>query len=200
MLKMIKGAIISNADELNEGYEINDGSILANVDADKISKVFNDFLDVQKDPLFLIIEVPTSQDNEEARGEIVESLHKDVYYLDNIPVEHAKQLFEMLGEVFIDDGLSQIGFGNHVTQAEIMTQKYNVVSIYPGKDNIKKYEEIMEKNEINKVEKLKMASDYFSETNPGKSVRVDVNGKSTYDVVKFLVKEAGMYMAERREV
>ena len=64
---MIKGAIINNADILNEEYMISDNWIIANINADKILKVINEFVDMQKKPLFLIIEVPTNIDNEKIK-------------------------------------------------------------------------------------------------------------------------------------
>ena len=64
---MIKGAKINNADILNEEYMISDNWIIANINADKILKVINEFVDMQKDPLFLIIEVPANIDNEKIK-------------------------------------------------------------------------------------------------------------------------------------
>ena len=101
---------------------------------------------MQKEPLFLILEVPTSQDNEEVKGDVIEQTHKDVYYLDNMSVSFVKELLKVFGSLFVNDGLSQIGVGNHVTNAEIMTDKYNVVTIFKGKDDLEKYTELLNKN------------------------------------------------------
>lgn len=199
MLKMIKGAKIKDADKLSEGYQVIEGDIRANIDADKMAKVFKAFLKAQKDPLFLILEVPASADDEKAKDGIVKHFHTDVYYLDNIPSEAAIELFGLLGNLFINDGLSQIGFGNFVTQAEIMTQKYNVVDVHPGKDDLGLYEKILSDNGIEKVDSLKTAWDYFTSSNPGASVKIEEDGKTVYDIVGFLQKEAGLYLAETRE-
>ena len=89
---MIKGARINNADILNEEYMISDNWIIANINADRILKVINEFVDMQKDPLFLIIEVPTNIDNEKIKDNGIYQIHKDVYYLDNISISYAKEL------------------------------------------------------------------------------------------------------------
>lgn len=198
MLKMIKGVKINDSDKLNEEYMITDNCIMANINEDKILKIINSFVDEQKESLFLIIEVPTSEKDEKIEGNIIKELHKDVYYLDNMSKPFVKELLKIFGNLFINDGLSQIGVGNHVTNAEIMTDKYNVIEIFNGEDKVEKYEKIMEKYKIKKVENLVTAWDFFNDNNPGECNRVDEDGKSVYDAIEVLTKEAGLYFAERR--
>ncbi len=198
MLKMIKGVKINDSDKLNEEYMITENCIMANIDANKILKIINDFVDIQKDPLFLIIEVPTNEKDEGIEGNIIKELHKDVYYLDNMSKPFAKELLKIFGNLFINDGLSQIGIGNHVSNAEIMTDKYNVIEIFNGKDKIDNYEKLMDKYKIRKVEDLVTAWAFFSDSNPGECICVDEDGKSVYDAIEVLTKESGLYFAERR--
>ena len=199
MLKMIKGVKINDADKLNEEYTVNENRLVANINADKILKIINDFVDMQKEPLFLILEVPTSEENEEIKGNIIKQIHKDVYYLDNMSITLAKELLKVFGNLFVNDGMAQIGVGNHVTNAEIMTGKYNVVTIFYGKDDSKKYNELLNNNGIKKVDELVTAWNFFNESNPGECNRIDEDGKSVYDAIKVLTKETGLYLAERRE-
>ncbi len=199
MLKMIKGVKINDADKLNEEYTVNENSLVANINADKILKIINDFVDMQKEPLFLILEVPTSEENEKIKGNIIKQIHKDVYYLDNMSITLAKELLKVFGNLFVNDGMAQIGVGNHVTNAEIMTGKYNVVTIFYGKDDSKKYNELLNNNGIKKVDELVTAWNFFNESNPGECNRIDEDGKSVYDAIKVLTKETGLYLAERRE-
>lgn len=198
MLKMIKGVKINDSDKLNEEYMITENCIMANIDANKILKIINDFVDIQKDPLFLIIEVPTNEKDKGIEGNIIKELHKDVYYLDNMSKPFAKELLKTFGNLFINDGLSQIGIGNHVSNAEIMTDKYNVIEIFNGKDKIDNYEKLMDKYKIRKVEDLVTAWAFFSDSNPGECICVDEDGKSVYDAIEVLTKESGLYFAERR--
>lgn len=195
---MIKGVKINDSDKLNEEYMITENCIMANIDANKILKIINDFVDIQKDPLFLIIEVPTNEKDEEIEGNIIRELHKDVYYLDNMSKPFAKELLKTFGNLFINDGLSQFGIGNHVSNAEIMTDKYNVIEIFNGKDKIDNYEKLMDKYKIKKVEDLVTAWTFFSNSNPGECIYVDEDGKSVYDAIEVLTKESGLYFAERR--
>lgn len=199
MLKMIKGVKINNADILNEEYMVDDNWIIANINVDKILKVINEFVDMQKNSLFLIIEVPTNIDNEEIKDNKIYQIHKDVYYLDNISISFAKELLDSFGNLFINDGMAQIGIGNHLTGAEIITDKYNVVLIYNGRDDVEKYMNLLSKNKIKKVEKLITARDFFTESNPGECNRITEDGKTVYDVVDILIKEAGLYFTERRK-
>lgn len=199
MLKMIKGVKINDSDKLNEEYMITENCIMANIDANKILKIINDFVDIQNDPLFLIIEVPTNEKDEKIEGNIIKELHKDVYYLDNMSKPFAKELLKTFGNLFINDGLSQIGIGNHVSNAEIMTDKYNVIEIFNGKDKIDNYEKLMDKYKIKKVEDLVTAWAFFSDSNPGECICVNEDGKSVYDAIEVLTKEAGLYFAERRK-
>lgn len=198
MLKMIKGVKINDSDKLNEEYMITENCIMANIDANKILKIINDFVDIQKDHLFLIIEVPTNEKDKGIEGNIIKELHKDVYYLDNMSKPFAKELLKTFGNLFINDGLSQIGIGNHVSNAEIMTDKYNVIEIFNGKDKIDNYEKLMDKYKIKKVEDLVTAWAFFSDSNPGECICVDEDGKSVYDAIEVLTKESGLYFAERR--
>ena len=104
---------------------ITENCIIANINANKILNLINDFINIQKDPLFLIIEVPSNEKNEIIEENIIKKFHKDVYYLDNMSKQFAKELIKTFGNLFINDGLSQIGIGNHISNAEITTDKYN---------------------------------------------------------------------------
>lgn len=177
---------------------ISDNWIIANINADKILKVINEFVDMQKEPLFLIIEVPTNIDNEKIKDNGIYQIHKDVYYLDNISISYAKELLRAFGNLFINDGMVQIGIGNHSTGAEIITDKYNVVLVYNGRDDVEKYIDLLNMNKIKQVETLITARDYFTESNPGECNCITEDGKTVYDVIDILIKDAGLYFAERR--
>lgn len=199
MLKMIKGVKINDADKLNEEYMIENNYIISNINEDKILDLILEFIDIQKESLFLIIEVPTSKDKEKAEGEFINQLHKDVYYLDNMPISFAKEILGIFGNLFINDGMAQIGIGNHVTNAEIMKEKYNVVTIFNGKDNIERYTSLLNKKNIKQVEKITTAWDYFNNDNLGECNIIEEDGKTIYDTINILTKESGLYFAERRK-
>ncbi len=199
MLEMIKGAKIKNAINLEEGYEMQENFLLANVDASKIINLIQDFIKENKeDSFFLFIEIPTNKEEEiklQAK-EKTEKLHMDIYYLDGITEKEANVFLEEYGEVLIHDGVVQFGFGTQRNE-EIGKYKYNLVKIY-SKDNLKKYTKILENHNIVKKEKVKTAWDFFTKENPGTSFSYyDKNEKNIYDCLKEL-KEKGLYKAETR--
>lgn len=110
MLKMVKGSIIQDAYKLNEEFEVRKEGIIANVNEDKISKVIDDFIEIQEGYLFLIMEVPTDSWNEDKNSH---TFHKDVYYKDGMTKEEIREIFNQYGDLFIQDGIAQIGVGNH---------------------------------------------------------------------------------------
>jgi len=195
---MIKGVKVDCAEKLYEEYEIKANTIIANINEEKILKVINEFVELQSDPLFLIIEVPSNL-NDEKRKSVNVHTHKDVYYIDNISKEFIQKIMKKIGNLFVNDGMGQIGIGNHLTHAEIMTDKYNLIRIYSGNDELIKYEKILANNNIKKVNKLVTAWDCFSESHPGESHLIVAEGQTIYDVVKILEEKAGLYFAERRE-
>lgn len=196
MLKMIRGVKIKDANKLNEGFEVSDKLIISNVNSDKILKMLRAFIDIQDDQLFLIIEVPANIKNENLSNH---KFHRDIYYTNKITKDAIREIFSSFGELFINDGLAQIGIGNYVTHAEIMTYKYNVVSVYAGDENIKKYENMFISNKFKKTDKLLTAWDYFTSTNPGESFSIKENGKTVYDVINILKETKGLYFSRRSE-
>ena len=60
LLKMIKGCRVHNPSILYEGYEQIDSGFVANVDADKIQSLFENFVKLHNEPCFVILEVPTN--------------------------------------------------------------------------------------------------------------------------------------------
>ncbi len=92
----------------------------------------------------------------------------------------------------------QIGVENHITNAEIMTNEYNVVIILSGKDDKSKYEKFMINNKIKKVDKLVTAWDFFTDSNPGECRRIIEDGKDVYDAIEVL-KESSLHFAEKKK-
>lgn len=197
MLNLVEGHKISDPGQLSEGYEIIDEvSLLANVNAEKILDVFQHFIVIHDEQLFFILELPVNSDREEpiVLG-IVRELHKDVYYIDGCSRDECLVLMDRYGELLINDGISKFGFGGHESQDEIMLDKYNLVNIYS--QHIEEYEDFFEPHEVEKVDNLVTAWDTFSQDTPGQSERYDFNGKTVFDLPEAL-KEWGIYLAETR--
>ena len=197
MLKMIKGCRVHNPTILYEGYEQVDSGFVANVDADKIQSLFENFVRLHNEPCFVILEVPTSAKEETTflfNG--TSPLHKDVYYIDGLTPTRAVEFLNVFGEWLIHDGLSNFGIGIHSGANEIVTGKYNVVTVYTR--DKQKYDGFFETLGIRQASDLKTAWDYFNSDAPGDSFLYTYNGKNIYDLIEHL-KQYGLYFAERRE-
>lgn len=196
-LKLKAGSKISSVSTLYEGYEVGENHITANVGIDKIEGVLQHFIVMQEELMFFILELPASADDEEevAPG-IVETLHKDVYYIDGCSQEEALTVLIRVGDLLYNDGVSAFGFGCHESGDEIMFGKYNVLTIYS--QNIENYNDFFDAHEIEKTDKLIMPWSTFTEETPGVSERYEVDGKSVFDIPKQF-KDWGMYLAEQRK-
>lgn len=197
VLKMIKGCRIHNPAILYEGYEQIDSGFVANVDADKIQSLFENFVKLHNEPCFLILEVPTNVKEETTfllNG--TSPLHKDVYYIDGLTPARAVEFLNVFREWLIHDGLSSFGIGIHSGANEIVTGKYNVVTVYTR--DKQKYDGFFETLGIRQASDLKTAWDYFNSDAPGDSFLYTYKGKNIYDLIEHL-KQYGLYFAERRE-
>ena len=197
LLKMIKGCRVHNPTILYEGYEQIDSGFVANVDADKIQSLFKNFVKLHNEPCFVILEVPTNAKEETTflfNG--TSTLHKDVYYIDGLTPARAVEFLNVFGEWLIHDGLSSFGIGIHSGANEIVTGKYNVVTVYTR--DKQKYDGFFETLGIRQVYDLKTAWDYFNSDAPGDSFLYTYKGKNIYDLIEHL-KQYGLYFAERRE-
>lgn len=196
MLNMKKGCAVPFPEKLKEEYQAGENRLTANVGADKLIEVLEHFLSMYEEPAFFILELPTNANDEEsgADGEI-NQLYKDVYYIDGLSAQDALALLKREGELLINDGISQFGFGGHETGDEIMVCSYNVVIIFSG--NIGKYKGFFEAHGINETKELITAWDTFSRENPGSCRVYAVEGRDVYSIPD-LYKDKGMYLAERR--
>lgn len=195
---MIKGCFVKNATALQEQYERRENYLKANVDADKIRSILEDFINMQEGLMFFILELPTNADEEDKNqsGE-VNTYHRDVYYIDGCSKEGLLEILQLIGDLLINDGLSHFGFGCHDYPDEIMSTDYNMVLIY-SKNNLNKYNNFFEQHDITRTDKLITAWDTFSEENPGICRSYVKDGKNVYSIPEDF-KEWGIYFAERRE-
>lgn len=197
MINLRKGFTVPFPEKLYEGYQVNEYSIIANVNAYKTLDVVEHFIREHNEPLFFILELPARLDTEtEVRPGVVNGLHKDIYYIDGCSVEEALTIMDRVGELLINDGMSEFGFGGHNSQDEIMVNKYNVVTLY-GRE-VEKYKGFFEKHDIEQVQELITAWDTFSPEHLGQSRMYTTDGKVVYDIVEMFA-DWGIYHAETRE-
>ena len=197
MLNLVKGHRVSLVENLFESFtKLTEHYLMANVHAEKILEVFQHFIGIHDEPLFFILELPVSIDREKViEKNIINELHKDVYYIDNCSREECLVLLIRYGDLLVNDGLSKFGFGGHKSHDEIMLDSYNVVTIYSKE--LSKFYDFFEPHNIQFVEELVTAWKTFSETSPGISEIYESNGKTVYDLPIELA-EWGIYLAETR--
>lgn len=197
MLEMIKGCCVPDFNRLKEEYKVDEYYITANVNASKINDIFQHFIAMQSGQIFFILELPTNAEEEKIlRKSNYDPLHKDIYYIDGLASEEALALLMRYSELLINDGISSFGFGLHDGSAEIMLEKYNQMTIWTN--DMKKYSKFFDKHDIHITDNYISAWDTFSKSNEGKCMSIMVDGISVYDLPEVL-KEYGMYFAERRE-
>jgi len=197
MLNLVKGHQVSLVENLFESFtKLTEHHLMANVHAEKILEVFQHFIVIHDEPLFFILELPVSIDREKVIAKnIIKESHKDVYYIDGCSREECLALLIRYGDLLINDGLSQFGFGGHKSHDEIMLDSYNVVTIYSKE--LSKFNDFFEPHNIQFVEELVTAWKTFSKTSPGISEIYESNGKTVYDLPEELA-EWGIYLAETR--
>ena len=204
MFKLIKGAKISDRIKLKEEYQIYDKWVSANISAENIRKVIDKFIEIENTNRFcLFIELPAKMEDETVIGKteericLTESMHIDVYYLDDISSAYLNELLNMFEDILVNDGLSRFGVlsqrGN-----EIGKYKYNVMKAYSNGNDFSPFIKVFNEIGIPETKNLVTAWDYFSQDNPGESEIYEKDGRTIYDVVDTL-KEVGMYKAEQRE-
>lgn len=197
MLNLVKGHQVSLVENLFESFtKLTEHHLTANVHAEKILEIFQHFIVIHDEPLFFILELPVSIDREKVIAKnIIKESHKDVYYIDGCSREECLALLIRYGDLLINDGLSQFGFGGHKSHDEIMLDSYNVVTIYSKE--LSKFNDFFEPHNIQFVEELVTAWKTFSKTSPGISEIYESNGKTVYDLPEELA-EWGIYLAETR--
>ena len=198
MLNMIRGCRIQDPSLLFEGYEHTSFGFVANVNADRIQTLFEEFIRLHNSRCFVILEVPTNSKEEPGlMTNKAPSFHKDVYYMDGLTAERAIEFLRVFGEWVIHDGLSNFGIGIHSGNHEMILDKYNVVTIYTKTPQM--YDNFFQIHNLNRVTDLKSAWDFFTPECPGESFLYEYKGNNIYDIIEYL-KQYGLYFAERREV
>lgn len=197
MLEMIQGCKVPDANALIEQYQLQDQVFTANVNAEKIKEVMRHFINIQKELLFFVLELPANEKDEiRLRQDDTSPLHKDIYYMDALTREEALALLSRYGERLVHDGLSHFGFGVQDNSAEIISRKYNIITLWTNQPE--KYDGFFEAHDIPRVDRCLTAWDTFTPENPGESTLVEVDGKTVFDLPGEM-KDWGLYFAEQRE-
>ena len=196
MLEMKRGCTVPQNKLLQEQYEWDGKVMVANVDASRILRVMQQFIAMQDEALFFFLEIPATRQQEEAlqSGES-NALHKAVYYLDGVSAAQAEQLLAQYGELLVQDGYCEFGFGNRSGTAEIQSCRYNIVTLLTEDA---RYCRLFETLGIARAQRIVTAWDAFSSDTPGSCTAAEVAGVRIFDLPRLL-QPMGLYFAEYRE-
>ncbi|MCD2435846.1 hypothetical protein LQE88_07595 [Acidaminococcus sp. NSJ-142] len=194
----------AQAEPLQEGFLLQENKADAQVSAEHIRPVFENYLALHpKESLFFFLEVPLKSNEEkilqEPKGDqpgIMAGTHNGVYYLDAIDAKEALDLLEVFGDVLVNDGLSAFGFGG--PHSEIGKYKYNEMLLRDDTEGCP-LKQIFTLLGIPQRQDLAFADNLFTQDNPGVGeLYADAEGRTVYDVVAAL-QHVGLYQAEIRE-
>lgn len=187
-------------EKLFEEYEVTESAIYANVNASKVLDMMKRFIDVHDEPLFFVLEIPCKEEDgiTESKELVNVGENNDVYFIDGLNTEQAKQCLDSLGGFLVKDGMNSFGIGGHESHEEILFGKYNVMTIYTKSPE--QYRGLMSSFGIEITESLVTAWDTFDYSHPGECALYvsEKTGKTIYDIPDAY-KDFGMYLYEERK-
>lgn len=180
---LAQGNELANLDGVHEAYHIKDNNLLCNISCENLVYTLSELIKQLSEPLFFFMEIPS---------ETAENDSKDVYYLDNCTTDVILAILKRYGDILINDGIIEFGFGSLKDSDEIYVMKYKVTSVYSEK--IEKYMKCLDRLEFPKENTILTVWDLFSDTNKGSCTTVECEGEDFIDIIENL-KEVGMYFS-----
>lgn len=203
--QLASGVTVPHLTGIEQAYQVrqakNHTVFTVNISHENLEPILLCLVSLVAVPGFFILEIPTHHDTErQLRKSDDDPFHKDVYYVDGQELEEFKQLWSAARDLLLDDGMVTFGFGSHPNCTdgkfdEVFVGKYKILTIYSN--NPDKFSHALANFGISQVETLKTVWDNFSEGNPGRTERIEINGKDIYDLAESL-KESGLYFKEHR--
>lgn len=194
MFQTASGIKISDLEKMKEEFQAFDHCIRFNLSFEKIHLFLDEFIDGLQEPLFLVLQIPLSQDEEEKlRNNDTNPFHQKVCYLDGQSKVQIRTILQHYGELLLNDGMSQLAIASHVTNEEMFIQKYKLIDIFCSNPSV--YFDLLNKYGTKQTDNLVTAWDTFSLETPGETKLIKVNDRSVYDVYDELIK-MGMYDAK----
>ena len=196
MLELKECCKVPFPERLSEGYDVGTGIIHANVDASKVMDVMKRFIQMRKESVFFILEIPSEEEARITESGWTARTADDVYFIDGLTTDTAVECLEALGGFLLKDGLNTFGFGGHDSRDEILFSRYNVMTVYTG--NTAVYAALLEEFGIERRAQLVTAWDTFDANNPGECLMYESDGKTVYDIPEAY-KEYGMYSYKKTD-
>ncbi len=194
--KIIEGLSIADISEVRPSYaKFSDSEIQCIVSAERIKAIFKRAVKLVKKPYFFI-EVPcTDAQESELLNKGESGAHMQLYNLE-VTQEVANAILERYGDLLINDGVTNFGFGSLETETEIYAMPFQTIMLY-NKNDTSSFEKILKQDNITelKPEKFITIDSLLSKNNPADRVMVEFNGETVFDVIENL-KEVGLTLCD----
>lgn len=201
--KLVKGVQVADLTGIQEGFrrypeESGITRFTVNVSAEKQAEAFLRLAAKVVAPGFLVLEVPTSEEEEaKLRTDGSSPFHVDVYYLNDLDFPTLRSIYSRFHHFFVDDGLLRFGFASLKARQEIFVASFKVFEIFT--DDPAVFETVLfDELKFSLLRDFKTVHANFTREKPGELVRVEAHGAGIYDMINAL-KNEGLYLKERRE-
>ena len=180
-------------EKIQEQFQVYEGqSIQANISFEKLKFLLTEFYQSLPEPLFFVLQLPLSIQEERQLGYDKIS-HQEVCYLDGQTRNQIDSILNSYGEILLEDGISQFAIASHVNHEEIFIQKYKLTDLYSLSP--RHFIPLLQRYGITETDHLFTVWDTFSQETPGECRRISMKGLDVYDIAERL-KEQGMYRAK----
>lgn len=187
MLNIVKGCKVPFPEKLREEYELfSDTTIYANINAEKIKKVFVKFIELQNEPMFFVLHLPLDLDTQFSSS-FNGGDEREYFFVDNLDKRQALELLEQVADILLEDGLSRFGFGCHASSDELFKDRFNMMSLTSM--YLENYEGFFEELEVPRTDCLVSAWDTFEEGHVGAVERYEVDGIDAFAVPDYLAEK-----------
>ncbi len=194
--KVIEGLNIADISGVKTSYiKINDSEINCVISAERIKSIIKKVVKLVKKPYFFI-EVPCTDAQESELSKKGENgFHMQLY---NLEVTHnvANAILERYGDLLINDGVTNFGFGSLETETEIYAMPFQTIMLY-NKNDTSGFEKILKQDNITELKPNEFITidSLLSKNNPADRVMVELNGETVFDVIENL-KEVGLTLCD----
>lgn len=193
MFQTAPGMTIPFPEKIQEQFQVYEGqSIQANISFEKLKFLLTEFYQSLPEPLFFVLQLPLSIQEERQLGYDKIS-HQEICYLDGQTRNQIDSILNSYGEILLEDGISQFAIASHVNHEEIFIQKYKLTDLYSPSP--RRFIPLLQRYGLTETDHLVTPWDTFSRKAPGECRRISIDGVDVYTIAERL-KQQGLYRAK----
>ena len=191
MFQTAPGCSIPHLNQIREEYEVRERhSLLANVSFPNLAPLVTEFYRSLPEPLFFVMHLPLSQQEERQLCYPPDRHYQEVLYLDHQTRAQIDAIMDSYGPLLLADGISQFAIASHTSNQEIFVQKFKIVSIFAPQP--RDFIPLVERYGLRQVPRVTTAWDTISRSSAAECTRISYEGMDAYMVAEALKKQ-GMY-------